>query len=538
MPKILIVDDEAIYRKGLRAMIASEDPQWEVVGDAKDGCEAMELIDVLKPDVVLTDIRMPRMDGLQLQKFASERVPDLRCVVISGYEDFAYVRQSLRHGAKDYLTKPVEREELSKVLKKLKAEIREAGRRASGSDAPANETVRRRQAGDRLAAALLRGSLDEEDLEAVRRVGIALEGPCYACMVVKLDKESVDRERYRRTDPSLFQLYIRQFAQEIVGNRLGGFCFAFSDSEVVALANLPDRAASREKLVDAADSIRRQIQSLSNLTVTIGIGSAMEGAASIPKSYREAEIALLYRLVVGGDKVLGYDEMAAESQERAGAGKWSWDSLEEAVNEGRIAEIDERVDAAIGELCRWAQTPDHVHQQVCKLILHYYELTEELGTTKRWLGERDIRAQLVEICSSSSGEELADICKRLFGRLAAQIASGNRSTDRDPASLALRYIERHYREPISLKDVAERVHLHPAYLSAVLKNKTGKSFVEHLIGLRLEDAKKRLALTDDKIATIAERTGFANIRHFNRVFRADAGLTPKDYRSGIRGNGD
>ncbi|MFC4597528.1 response regulator [Cohnella hongkongensis] len=536
MPRILIVDDEAIYRKGLRAMISSEDPIWDIVGDAKDGYEALEMIGDLKPDVVLTDIRMPRMDGLQLQKFARERFPELVCIVISGYEDFTYVRQSLRHGAKDYLMKPVEREELSRVLKKVKEELREASRRANESAGPEAEDVLRRQASDHLAAGLMRASMSSSDLEGVRRLGVELEEPYFACMVIKMDKESVGRERYGRTDPSLFQLYIRQFVQEILDHRLGGFCFAFSDSEVVALANVPDRVASRRKLVDTAHSIRRQIQSLSNLTVTIGIGSTMEGAETIPKSYREAQIALLYRLVVGGDKVIDYEDTTSEAQTKAGTKKWSWRPLEEAVNEGKAAEIDGRVEEAIGGLCRWAQTPESVHQQICKLILHYYELTEEWGTTKEWMGDHDIRAQLVEICSISSSDELIELCKQLFGRLAAAVAPGKRSAGRDPIHQALRYLAEHYREPLTLKDVAERAHLHPAYFSAILKNRTGRSFVEHLSSLRVEEAKRRLALTDDKMTLVAERTGFANIRQFNRVFRSETGQTPKDYRNAVRGS--
>ncbi|MDF2836360.1 MAG: response regulator, partial [Paenibacillus sp.] len=124
MPTIVVVDDETIFRRGLRAMIASWDAEWEVVGDAKDGYEALELLQRLEPDVLLTDIRMPKMDGLQLQTIARERFPELLCVVISGYEDFSYVQQSMRSGAKDYIMKPVERDDLTRVLDRLKEELR------------------------------------------------------------------------------------------------------------------------------------------------------------------------------------------------------------------------------------------------------------------------------------------------------------------------------------------------------------------------------------------------------------------------------
>lgn len=128
MPKILIVDDEKIFRKGLRAMITSLDPEWEVVGDASDGYEALDRAEVLHPDVILTDIRMPRMDGIALQRVVKERFPQTECVVVSGYEDFTYALQSMRYGAKDYLMKPVERSELGRILGKLKEETAKRGR--------------------------------------------------------------------------------------------------------------------------------------------------------------------------------------------------------------------------------------------------------------------------------------------------------------------------------------------------------------------------------------------------------------------------
>lgn len=123
MPRIVIVDDESIFRKGLRKMIIELDPEWEVVGEARDGYEALQLVEELEPEAILTDIRMPRMDGIQLQQMMKERFPHVLCVVISGFDDFVYIQQSMRQGAKDYMMKPIEREELDKVLKMLKEKV-------------------------------------------------------------------------------------------------------------------------------------------------------------------------------------------------------------------------------------------------------------------------------------------------------------------------------------------------------------------------------------------------------------------------------
>lgn len=533
MPTIMIVDDEAIFRRGLRAMIAAAGDDWTIVADARDGYEALELLEKHRPDVVLTDIRMPRMDGLQLQKIARERFPELQVVVISGYEDFSYAQQSMRSGARDYLMKPVEREELLQVLEGLKRDW-QAKRSEQQHEASLEGQELLQQAADQLVAGIMRGSVQQHHLDLLAQIGIELTEPYFNCMVIKLDKDSMDLERYRQTDPSLFQLYIQQFVQEMIDLRMSGFSFVFSDTEVAALVNLPNAEDGEQRLLEMAESVRRQIKSLSNLTVTIGIGRPVKGFESMLSAFREAQVALLYRLVVGGDKVLAYEQAVKQQFFKSERRKWSWEALEQAINEGRLQGINELVDSVVAELCDHAHTPEQVHQQICKLLIHYYELSEDLGIAKAWLGGRDIRGLLIEICSISSRAELTEQCRQLFGSLTAVIAAGSKQLENDPISTALRYLKRHYVEPITLTDIADRVYLNAAYFSTLFKQRLGKTFIEYMTELRIADAKQRLASTDEKIARLAESTGFSNIRHFNRVFKNETGVTPKEYRERIR----
>lgn len=530
MPKILIIDDETIFRKGLRAMISSWDEDWDVVGDARDGYEALELLERLGPDVILTDVRMPRMDGLQLQQICRQRFPHIACIVISGYEDFTYVQQSMRHGAKDYLLKPVERGELGDVLDRLKQDMRHRSAIPPLRVARQEEQLIRQHVGEHLIAGLLRGSVSTEEVDLLRKIGIEFDERYFACMVIKLDKQSVDKERFVKANPSLFQLYIQQFVQEILDHRLNGFSFIFSDTEVAALINLPDNGSSKRLLLETASSIRTQIQSLSNLTVTIGVGTIVEGVSSIPKTYNEAGVALLYRLIVGGDKVLEYEQTAGDNPFKSEMKKWSWEPLDSSISKGRTVEVDSRVTAFITDLCRTAPNPEAVHRQICKLLIHYYEFAENLDITRKWLGTKDIRSLLVDVCSISSIDELIEKCSALLGKLTDCIASSGKQVDQDPIQQSLRYLERHFRKTLSLKEVADHVYLNPAYFSSLFKHRTGKTFIEKLTELRVQEAKQKLALSDEKISVLAENTGFLNIRHFNRVFKQETGMTPKDYR--------
>ncbi|WP_379133984.1 response regulator [Paenibacillus sp. sgz500958] len=533
MPKILIVDDESIFRKGLRKMISSLDDSWEIVGEASDGYDALDKLEEFAPEVLLTDIRMPRMDGIQLQKVAGGRFKDLMTVVVSGYDEFVYVQQSMRQGAKDYLTKPVEREELGRVLEKLKLEIAERQAKPSQASWGAQPTVRRHVT-EHLIESLLKGKTDENELKLLSEMGIVFQHPYFVCMVIKLDKHSVEKERYLRSDASLFQLYIQQFVQEMIDRHAKGLSFVLSDTEVVALVNVADTKQSWTSPGSLGEMIRRQIRSLSKLTVTIGISTPVEGLQSIPKAYNEAEIALLYRLIVGGDNLLEYEAMTSNSHFGTTHRKWSWEMLENSIVEGRREKFNGIIGQLIDDLCSSAPSPESIHQQICKLLLYYYELAEELGVTEQWLGSKDIRKVLFEICAISSRQELTEQCQELLSQLTDVIALSREQHDRDPIAAAQRYIEAHFEQPLTLKEVADEVFLNPAYFSNLFKQKAGVTFIEHLTQVRTREARKRLAFTNDKINVIAEETGFANVRHFNRVFKNLSGLSPKEYRDSTR----
>jgi two-component system, response regulator YesN len=538
MPKILIVDDESIFRKGLRKMITALDKNWEIVGEACDGYDALDKLEEFEPEVLLTDIRMPRMDGIQLQQMAGGRYKDLMTVVVSGYDEFAYAQQSLRQGARDYITKPVEREELGRVLEKLRLEIEQRQAKPLQSGAWGAQPTIRRHVTEHLVESLLKGKTDESELKLLSEMGITFGHPYFICMVIKLDKHSVEKERYLRSDASLFQLYIQQFVQEMIDRHAQGLSFVLSDTEVVALLNVPEPHQSLARPGSLGDMIRRQIRSLSNMTVTIGVSTSVEGLQGIPKAYNEAEIALLYRLIVGGDNLLEYAAMTENSHFGSSTRKWSWEMLEKSIVEGRQASISQIIEQLIDELCSSAQSPEIIHQQICKLLLYYYELSEELGVTEGWLGTKDIRRVLFDVCALSSRQELIEQCQALLVRLTECISESREHKDRDPVAAAHRYMEQHFHHPLTLKDVADEVFLNPAYFSNLFKQRTGVTFIEQLTHIRIEEAKKKLALTNEKISVISDETGFTNVRHFNRVFKNLSGLSPKEYRDSTRPGSD
>lgn len=531
MPNIVIVDDESIFRKGLRKIIAELDSDWNIVGEAKDGYEALQLIEELQPDAILTDIRMPRMNGIQLQQLTRERFPNLLCVVISGYDDFSYVQQSMRQGASDYMMKPIEREELSKVLVMLKEKLAQQ-QTIMKQKSYREENQIHQHVSEYLVTGLLRGTANPGDLELLKSIGIEFKWPFFTCMVIKLDKNSVANERYNQADPSLFQLYIQQLVQEIINRRVQGHCFIMSETEVAALLNIPNSLKAMLDIVELGETIRRQVTTLSNMTVTIGLGGAKEGMQGISSAYGEAEIALLHRLIIGGDKVIVYSETAKDERFTIEMIAGIWDRLTKAINEGQCELVEQTTAVFVSELCRYARTPETVHQQMCKLLIHYYEWAGKIGIIKEWLGTKDMKTVLLDICSLSSREELIEQSGQLLIRLTKCMLARKVQLDQeqDPIEKSIQYMEKHYAEPLNLKEVADSIYLSAAYFSTLFKQKTGKSFIERLSEMRIAEAKQRMLHSDEKLAVIAEQTGFSNVRHFNRVFRSVTGMSPSQYR--------
>ncbi|MEC0265807.1 response regulator [Paenibacillus anseongense] len=529
MPKLLIVDDETIFRKGIGLMIADMQSEWSVIDEAKDGVEALEKIEALQPDLIITDIKMPRMDGIQLQYIVKERYPHISCVVMSGYDDFQYARESLKLGAKDYLMKPFERAELYTLLEKLQVEIALEKEQLTTNKKDKQVQNQMRQ---HVLAGLLTGSIPHGETELLDNVGVQFLLPCISCLVAKLDRDSVTDERYYQLNPSLFSVYIQQFIQESIEKPLLGYVFILNENEVVALINHDDTSASFADIEKLTNQIRKGIRGQSNFTISFGLGSPVKDLESISKSYKEAGLALLYRLVIGGDRLLSSDTIAEMTMEKLEWHTADWNLLNQYVQEGDLANVHLQADQFVTKLCQQWRDPELIHEQICKMLLHFYELAVNLTVVKMWLQGTDMKQVLMEIYSISSSKELSERCQKLLGDLSVCMVNRKKKFVTSPVELVVRYVEEHYAESITLNMMAELVYLNPSYLSSLFKSKQGQSFIDFLTEKRIEKAKAMLLHSDEKIQVISDSTGFTNIRHFNRVFKTLTNRTPTEYREG------
>ncbi|MBD2866973.1 response regulator transcription factor [Paenibacillus arenilitoris] len=508
---MLIVDDELIIRKGLAKLIDSNVTGWVVIGEADNGQEAIRKMTDLQPQLVLTDIRMPLADGLEVAKHAAQRMPETAVVILTGHRDFEYAQAALRYGVRDFLLKPCSEEELCRVLRKAYEAVREKDLSRE------KETRRNRQQEEQLLRSmLLRLPCEEEALRPVegRLIGREL-------WLLRIATYVPESRGYRKQDMKLLQFAVGNIIEEMLNNRTKGHrWFPLEFNEIAFF--LEKRETNASMLEETA----------AKLDELLGL-DAVTSFCGVIERFGDAE--RLY-----GTKVSGRGEAARPAAGSAGKPSGALESFDE-----------ERVRTYAGELTSLLFLGRHAELQ--SYLARLAGNVADAGTEEeeRKMNALSAAIALNEVIRKELGHKAADIglgdrigkLSRLQGREALSEWFGERLAsfeqafqswlgERNSGSVeqAIRYVEEHYMKDCSLGAAAAHVHLSTNYFGNLFKRATGESFNAYVAGYRLKKAKLLLANTDMKIAEIAEAIGYMDSNYFATAFRQGEGMTPTEFR--------
>ncbi|WP_438445979.1 response regulator [Gorillibacterium sp. sgz5001074] len=504
MLKALIADDEPIVLEGLRWMIDWKRLGFELVGEACDGEEALKLMEECRPDLIMTDIRMPVIDGLALIRQASERYPRTKCIILSGYADFEYARQAARYGASNYITKPLDEEELEKAVEAAAEAIRcESAELRSRKVAEAHireETVTR----------LLLGDTREEWVRSARLHLNLGEHTRVRCLQLLPGKDGVLQtagwcpDGAGSLEPGLMVLPFR-ITREHQG--------------VILASGSAGPSLSAELVSRVAAALRPPGQEPPYYSVS----TEHRGPYGLHRSYQEAVTAGICKLPTKEEGVYLYQDKllknAALPPEELKA------SILQAIAGGNpegVRHFSKACFAAIsgnqgaeGWSGAYLST---VKLEALKVLLEHGADVEEW--TKRWFAAAPYQDPGVNQCRW---------IKELVAA-AEWVAAGKGARTDTTVQAALDYIKLHYQEKMQLQHIADRLHLNPAYLGQRFKKQLGVPFHEYLHSVRIEEAKKLLRRTDLKIADIAARVGYPDTDSFTSKFKAITGMLPSVYK--------
>ena len=524
--KVFLVDDEVAIREGIRNSRIWEDGRFTLVGEAPDGEIALSMIGDERPDIVITDVRMPFMDGMQLAEEISRQMPWIEIVILSGYDEFEYARRAMALGVQEYLLKPISAAELQSALERAAARL---ARERSRSERA--ESLRRRLAGgsrfmkEKLLSAVLYEPMDEAEekscAQQMRALGIDLVSDRYIAEDASWEDEGGD-------------LSAGQDAIYALAEKSGGMVHACSGrhGSLILVLGREEREAE-ERAYAFARSVLGELTRMgcSRALVTVGDTVARLGLAC--DSYHTARHIRHVLAAAGRDAgftVAGSGELTEENAATADADvRPLYETLQyaEAGDVGRI-------------LAEYALTLGQTELNAA--MVDGYLAVETLMTATRILREAGARtadlpeaARYERALSGAKGRANLDAAAGLL-RSALEYRDARRP-GRGGATLARAraYLAQHFSNPnLMLRDVAEYVGMSDSRFSAVFAQQMGITFTEYLTALRIGKAKELLSATEMRASRIAQEVGYNDPHYFSYLFRKQTGVTPSDYRRGER----
>lgn len=542
MYKLILVEDEEDVREGIVQEIDWERYGFEVADTAENGKEAMELIERWVPDVVVTDIKMPFMDGLQLSEWIREWYPTTKVIILTGFDEFEYAQKAIRLQIDEYVLKPFSAQELIDVLVKIKEQIDE--------ETESKKNILTLQEHYRQSLPVLRevflSSLVTRKLplrqieEKCQNYQIELAGSAYIVSVISLDKPGEEEPgtgplaeslRFSK-DMELKAFAALNVAEEIADKHKLGLVFLHSGQlAAITIDRGEAYESAMKKTLTVMEEIRQSIEKYLKFPVTIGIGTVCRDVTDLSYSYKDAELALDYRLILGGNRLISIDDVETRFVEKLRFDELKEHALIRCLKVGTTQEMQETVDSLFEGI---------VDLQVSVKDYQIY-LMEILTTILK--AAKDARANLdsifgadfmplAELHRFTELQEAKSWVVGLCTRLMQGIASDRQYTYKSLVDQAKEYTLSHFHESdISINKVCGHLHISAGYFSSIFKKEAKMTFGAYLMHIRMEAAKELLRTTDLKTFEIAERVGYTEPNYFSFSFRKYVGVSPKEYRS-------
>jgi two-component system response regulator YesN len=526
MIKVLIADDEEVVHDQLRSMIPWDELGWEIVAHAYNGEEALTYTLEHRPHLILTDIKMPVMDGLSFMKWLSESDLSAKVIVLSGYGDFNFSRSAFLLGAYDYLLKPIRQAELlmtlSKAVDQIQADSRSQADRIRDK-AVLNQGITLMR--DEFITNTLMNSSTFEENEWIVQAGelyIPIPESHYAVAVVQFpDLDEPVNERFQG-DWNLFYFAVRNIVCESIGKDIPVFRNLHKTNEFVILFSSNFHAPS--VLASALSRTRESLAVYLRVQCIVGTSTWKQRLGKLPAAYAEALNSLESIRLSWNSPIAVYGETRTVTGRPAA----SWDELALLLDTLLDTGDGDRLAAKLNEALS-SQLPELTvadWRKVMTRLLDQFERGTDMEEVLFLL--RDARTGVQEL----RVKQVNDLLRKMTEMLSA--ASDPRGKQgKQLIDAVKKYIDANF-QTVSLEEIAQRFYLNKNYFCSLFKGVTGVSFMEYLIARRMEHAKRFLAETEMRMNEIAERVGYADQRYFSQVFRKYSGMQPSQFRQQAR----
>ena len=535
--KVFLVEDEMVIRRGIKNSIDWEKEGYIFCGEASDGELAYPMIIKEKPDILITDIRMPFMDGLELCKLVKKELPNIKILILSGYDEFDYAKEAIRLGVTEYLLKPISSGKLLEALNGVSESIR---REKEAKDLVRKYMEEMRENTEhekqKFFEQMIAGNLSMADaLETGKKYEMNLSAGMYNLLLFRFTLG----EENRKSGELLGEA---EYAIEKLTERLE-YVFEFQRGvEGWAFLLMADNEEQMsERVKELSKDLEEIMKNYSTIAYFGGIGQPVARLRELEESFREAERALAARFTMELNRIISVEDIRmAQNVDTLddieitsfGEIEKTRTMLEKFLNNGAEDEIDEFVDVYINELpeenLKSVLMRQYIIMDAYIVMMSFCEKIEGI--------EGEMQAQSEELKNSMKTSQTLEEIKNYIRMLLKKIIgvrdtiSGRRYSD--IIEIAKDQIRKTYMsDEISLNTIAAEVGMSPSYFSSIFSKEMGKTFVEYLTEIRMDRAKELLMCSSMKTSEIGYEVGYKDPHYFSYIFKKTQNCTPKEFRA-------
>ncbi|NSB12535.1 response regulator transcription factor [Clostridium beijerinckii] len=524
MIKVLIVDDEPFIRQGLKILINWEQYGYEIVGEASNGLEAIKELETKEIDLIIADIKMPEMNGLELIEYVrGNMLKEVKFIVLSGYYEFEYAKKAIKCNVTDYILKPIQKDELIKVLCTFKDEY------IKREELYAAQKIKDKVVYDGYLNEVIHGKSNNFNLEYIKNYNNFSDELRYIIVEINYHNEceSISEDEKRKEQ----QIFYSNMALWLGDNYYNSVININQYTESYDIGFIYDKRLAKEKGMNESEYIlnfKSGMQQIQKHDFFIYIGEKVNSIEEISLSYKSATVAKLFSDFSIENNITYYDEMAKRKELSCNAGKQYMDYLIHEIEDNNKEEIIKCVDRIYTSFREYKINLDIIKININYLLCNLINIAKELDSEIN-------QEEVMQYISSVSFEQMisrgsANHLKTFSLEFAEYLSQLRQNSFQGILNQIDKEISEHYMEKLSLKYLSEKYYINSAYLGQIFKKQYSISFKDYLNAYRIEKAAELLKRSDDKIYKIAEKVGYNNTDYFINKFVQLKEKTPLQYR--------
>lgn len=525
---VLLVDDEEEVMQVIMKKINWEGLGFSVPNCANNGIKALEMMEEFQPDVVIADIKMPYMDGIELSTRIRQDFPATKILLFTGFDEFEYAKEAVHLKVEEYILKPVNSVELTNVFTQLKIKMdkeRDDKRNVEILQKYYLESLPFLQAN--FYSTLIEGRIPGDKLpKYLSDYQISFSEPYFCCLVIHTSSTQVPEN----ITPLLLSTSVQKQAEEYLGEKWGGKSFSYLENTVL-IVQLTEKDAITE-LTDDCDRFCRYANRIIGAVVTVGIGQVCSSLLELSQSYSSAREAVSYRVIYGASRAINMKEIAPQElgSESVSVNDTEIFNLLKMIRLGSREDIMEAANQYLAHISFQAQSLQQHNISMMELAgaLYHFSVNHDISTEDF---PRDVQ-KLYNNLLNLEPDELRRWLTSISLSFREQFIHARSQSTQSFVSKAKEFVHSHYSDgELSLNTVCNSLGVSNSYFSTIFKKETGSSFIGYLTDYRMDRASHLLIETNEKSYMIAKYVGYADPNYFSYVFKRRFGMSPSKYRT-------